>query len=81
MIAICSPPSTSIMTRIASDVMLTPVATADPVTDIRRIVRVMLSYGQGGVPILDEREHLLGFVSRGDILRAVTTDPPLSLWA
>lgn len=70
-----------VLKRTASDVMHTPVATADLVTDIRRIARVMLSYGQGGVPILDERENMLGFVSRGDILRAVTTDPPLSLWA
>jgi len=69
-----------VLKRTASDVMHTPVATADLVTDIRRIARVILSYGQGGVPILDERENMVGFVSRGDILRAVTTDPPLSLW-
>ena len=33
-----------------------------------------------GVPITNEAGRLLGFVSRGDILRAVVTDPPLSLW-
>lgn len=40
-----------------------------------------LEHGQSGVPILDERGVPVGFVSRADILHAVTTDPPLSLWA
>ena len=70
-----------VLVRTASDVMRTPVVTAAPVTDIRRIARVMLDYGQSGVPIMDEREVLIGFVSRGDILRTVTIEPPLSLWA
>ena len=70
-----------VLVRTASDVMRTPVVTAAPITDIRRIARVMLDYGQSGVPILDEREVLIGFVSRGDILRTVTIEPPLSLWA
>jgi len=32
------------------------------------------------VPIVNEAGVLLGFVSRSDILRAVVTDPPLSMW-
>ncbi|MDP2787556.1 MAG: CBS domain-containing protein [Pseudomonadota bacterium] len=69
-----------VLARTAADVMRSPVVAAEPITDIRRIARVMLDYGQSGVPILDERESLIGFVSRGDILRAATLDPPLSLW-
>jgi len=69
-----------VLARTAADVMRTPVVAADPVTDIRRIARVMLDYGQSGVPILDESGSLIGFISQGDILRAVVTDPPLSLW-
>jgi CBS domain-containing protein len=53
---------------------------AVPVTDIRRIAAVMIDKGVDGVPITNETGRLLGFVSRGDILRAVVTDPPLSLW-
>ncbi len=63
-----------------ADVMATPVVSADPVTDIRRIARVMLEYGLSGVPVVSETGSLAGFVSRGDILRAVMVDPPLSLW-
>jgi CBS domain-containing protein len=62
------------------DVMTTPVATAAPVTDIRRIAAVMLDNSVGGTPITNEIGHLVGFVSRGDILRAVVKEPPLSLW-
>lgn len=62
------------------DVMITPVVAATPVTDIRRIARVMLERDVDGVPIVNETGSLLGFVSRGDILRAVVTDPPLSVW-
>ena len=62
------------------DVMTTPVVAASPVTDIRRIARVMLDRDVDGVPIVNETGVLLGFVSRSDILRAVVTDPPLSMW-
>lgn len=66
--------------RRVSEVMTSPVVAAAPVTDIRRIARVMLDHDVDGVPILDEAQNLIGFVSRGDILRAVIIDPPLSLW-
>lgn len=69
-----------VLGRSVRDVMTTPVVSADPVTDIRRIADVMLAYGVDGVPIVDESEALVGFVSRSDVLRAVVTDPPLSLW-
>lgn len=66
--------------RRVREVMTTPVVAAAPVTDIRRIAGVMLEHGVDGVPIVAETGRILGFVSRGDILRAVVTDPPLSLW-
>jgi len=66
--------------RAVAEVMTTPVVAAAPVTDIRRIARVMLDHAVDGVPILDEVQNLIGFVSRSDILRAVIADPPVSLW-
>lgn len=69
-----------VLARKVSDVMSTPVVGADPVTDIRRIADVMLLHGVDGVPIVDDAEALVGFISRSDILRAVVGDPPLSLW-
>jgi CBS-domain-containing membrane protein len=68
------------LARVVRDVMSTPVVAAVPVTDIRRIAAVMIDKGVDGVPIVNETGRMLGFVSRGDILRAVLADPPLSLW-
>lgn len=66
--------------REVREVMTTPVVAAAPITDIRRIATVMLDRGVAGVPIANDTGLLIGFVSRSDVLRAVITDPPLSLW-
>ena len=65
--------------RVA-DVMTTPVVAATPATDIRRIAHVMLDRNVDGLPIVNDGGVLVGFLSRGDILRAVVNDPPLSIW-
>jgi acetoin utilization protein AcuB len=70
-----------VLQKRVHDVMTTPVVAATPVTDIRRIARVMLDRDVDGVPIVNEAGALLGFISRSDILRAVVTDPPLSVWS
>ena len=62
------------------DVMSTPVVAAAPLTDIRHIARAMLERDVDGVPIVNDGGLLVGFISRSDILRAVVTDPPLSIW-
>ena len=67
--------------RTVAEVMRTPVVCADPVTDIRRIARVLLDTGLTALPVVSETGTLVGVVSRGDILRAAVADPPLSLWA
>ena len=71
---------TGLLNRPISELMVTPVACSAPVTDVRRIARVMLTTGLSAVPIVDDGGQLLGIVSRGDILRAIVNDPPLSLW-
>lgn len=63
------------------DVLARTVVSADPVADIRRVARVLRDTGFTGVPVVNETGEMIGFVSRGDILRAVIADPPLSLWA
>lgn len=69
-----------VLAKKVSDVMTTPVVCADPVTDIRRIAELMLERDIDGVPIVDETHALVGFIARSDLLRAMVTDPPLSLW-
>lgn len=69
-----------VLTKSVSDVMSTPVVSADPATDIRHIADVMLAHSVDGVPIVSGDELLVGFISRSDVLRAVVSEPPLSLW-
>ena len=66
--------------RQVGEVMASPVICADPVTDIRRVARVLLETGLTALPVVDEAGRLAGILSRGDILRAVLSDPPPSLW-
>ena len=42
------------LARKVADVMTTPVVAADPLTDLRRVARVMLEHDVDGVPIVDE---------------------------
>lgn len=56
------------------------VITADPVTAVRRIAHAMLAHQLDALPVVDETHQLVGIVSRTDVLKCVTSDPPLSLW-
>lgn len=67
--------------RPVSEVMVSPVPTVAPDTELRRVARVLLDTGMPGLPVTDEYGTLAGFISRTDILRAVAADPPLDLWS
>jgi CBS domain-containing protein len=68
------------LARTVADVMTSPVVSADPVSDVRRVARVLLNYHLPGLPVVNESGDLAGIISRGDLLRALVNDPPLSLW-
>lgn len=67
--------------RPVSAVMVSPVPTVSPDTDLRRVATVLLETGLPGLPVTDESGLPVGFISRTDILRAVAADPPLDLWS
>lgn len=67
--------------RSVAEVMVTPVPAVAEDTDLRRLAQVLLDTGLPGLPVTDDVGHLSGFVSRTDILRAVTSDPPLDVWS
>ena len=70
-----------ILSRSVADVTTSPVVSTDPITDIRRVARVLPDYQPSEVPVVNEQEELVGILTRSDILRALVNDPPLSLWA
>ena len=41
----------------------------------------MQEYHLNAIPIVNDRDVLIGIVSRSDILRAVMNDPPLTMWS
>ncbi len=70
----------ALMAQSVSDIMVTPVPGVAPDNDIRHVARILLEESLPGLPVVDERGFVIGFISRSDILRAVVTDPPLDLW-
>ena len=56
------------------------VISAAVVTDIRRISFVLVEHKLDAMAVVDEAGCVLGIVSRTDVLKCVTADPPLSLW-
>ena len=70
----------ALMMQNVKDIMVTPVPSVAPDSDIRRVAQVLLETGLPGLPVVDEAGLVAGFISRSDILRAVVTDPPLDLW-
>jgi len=51
-----------------------------PTTEIREIARVMVSEHVGAMPIVNEKEELVGIITRSDILTTLTNAVPLELW-
>ncbi|MBT3067847.1 HPP family protein [Rhodoferax sp. U11-2br] len=70
----------ALMLQNITQIMVTPVPSVAPDSDIRRVAQVLLDTGLPGLPVVDDQGLVAGFISRSDILRAVVTDPPLDLW-
>jgi CBS domain-containing protein len=53
----------------ASDVMTTAVVTVRPEATVADVARLMLDRHISGVPVVDDRERLVGIVTEGDLMR------------
>ena len=71
----------AILKRKIDDVYLPEVLTADPDSDVRDVVKVMLELKLDAIPIVDESDTLMGIISKTDILKAVANLPKLQLWS
>lgn len=63
------------------DLMLSPVPSVQPATELRQVAKVLLDTGLPALPVVDEQGAVIGLVSRLDLLRALAHDPPLDLWS
>lgn len=71
----------AILNRKLSDLYLPEVITTDPISDIRRVAKVMLDFRLDAVPVVNENHILVGVVSKTDIIKAVSHIPKLQLWS
>jgi len=67
--------------RPVSELMWTPVPSISEDAPIREVAQVLLDLGLPGLPVVDADGMPQGFLSRTDILRALTRKPPLDLWS
>ncbi|MDY0320841.1 MAG: CBS domain-containing protein [Arcobacteraceae bacterium] len=73
--------SRRILKQRLRDIDLKECITADPITDIRRVAKVILEYKLDAVPVVNNNDILVGIVSKTDIIKAVSYIPNLKLWA
>lgn len=69
-----------ILERKIEDIYLPELITTDPITDIRRVAKVMIDFKLDAIPVVDSGDYLVGIVSKSDIIKAVATIPKFQLW-
>lgn len=62
------------------EVMQKETISTDSMSDIRRVARVMAYHHVDAMPVIRAGAHLVGIVTRGDILRGFAENPRLNLW-
>jgi acetoin utilization protein AcuB len=61
------------------ELSLSELITADPISDIRRVAKVMIDFKLDAIPIVDEDDILVGIISKTDIIKAISHIPRLQL--
>jgi len=64
-----------------SEITKNKIITTDPISDIRRVAKVMIDFNLNAIPVVDGEENILGVVTRHDIVKAVSNIPHLQIWA
>ncbi|MDM5327124.1 CBS domain-containing protein [Neobacillus sp. CF12] len=57
------------------DFMITKVFTVKPSDTVKELLDILNSNRIGGVPVVDDKGHLVGMVSDGDVLRYLAPKP------
>ena len=64
-----------------SEISTKNIITTDPISDIRRVAKVMTDFNINAMPVVDEEDKLVGIVTRNNILKAIASLPHLQMWA
>ncbi len=70
-----------VLNKILNDLYFDEVLTTDPITDIRRVAKVMIDFKLDAIPVVNNKDELVGIVSKSDIIKAVSKLPKLQLWS
>jgi CBS-domain-containing membrane protein len=65
----------------ASDIMQRKVRSVGPRTSLEDLERAFCEARQGGFPVVDERDRLVGVVSRTDVVRKLATEQSYAEYA
>ena len=71
----------NILNMPISEITKNKIITTDPISDIRRVAKVMIDFNLNAIPVVDGEENILGVVTRHDIVDAVSNIPHLQIWA
>ena len=69
-----------IMSNPLNQIKFSEFIITDPISDIRRVAKVMIDFDMHAIPVVDSSGTLIGVISQTDILKAVSTIPALSIW-
>lgn len=71
----------SIMESKIDTISLPELITADPLSDIRKVAKVMINYKIDAIPVVNKNNIIIGIVSKTDIIDAISHIPNFKIWA
>src|SRR5262245_22100208 len=60
-----------LLKRTVEEIMTTKLCTVHPATPLTRVLEMMVQTRDKSFPVVDEKNRLVGIISRGDIVRAL----------
>ncbi|HSI92057.1 MAG TPA: CBS domain-containing protein, partial [Jiangellaceae bacterium] len=61
---------------LAHEIMTSPVVTVEPDLPLKDAIRMLDKHDITAMPVLDDRERLVGIISEADLLRSeIVSDP------
>ncbi len=70
-----------ILEKKLEDLYLPELITTDPISDIRRVAKVIVDFKLTAIPVVTQDDILIGIVSKTDILKSVAKLPNFQLWS